>query len=191
MARYGHAISCERIKVTEAAHPVADDMGEVGVQQRLDLLHTLKSDDQVICLLSGGGSPLMALPTDGVSVEDKTSINTQLLASGATIHEMNCVRRHLSKIKGGGLLRYCGNAKVSTYLVSDVTGDDPSVIASGPTLPDNTTCKDALEVINRLKIQVSDKIRQKLLIGELETLKCGNPIFDRTSEPVNQPSSML
>lgn len=175
--------------MTEAAHPVSDDMGEVGVRKILDLLKTLKSDDQVICLFSGGGSALMALPADGVSMEDKKSINKQLLASGATIHEMNCVRRHLSKIKGGGLLRYCGNAKVSTYLVSDVTGDDPSVIASGPTLPDNTTCKDALEVIDRFKIQVSDKIRQKLLNGELETLKPGNPIFERTAEPVILASS--
>ncbi len=189
ITRYGHAIPCERIKVTEAAHPVPDDMGEVGVQQILDLLKTLKSDDQVICLFSGGGSALMALPADGVTMEDKKSINKQLLASGATIHEMNCVRRHLSKIKGGGLLRYCGDAKVSTYLVSDVTGDDPSVIASGPTLPDNTTCKDALEVIDRFKIEISGKIRQKLLNGELETLKSGNPIFDRTSEPVILASS--
>lgn len=189
ITRYGHAISCERIKVTEAAHPVPDDMGEVGVQQILDLLQTLKSDDQVICLFSGGGSALMALPADGVTMEDKKSINKQLLASGAAIHEMNCVRRHLSKIKGGGLLRYCGNAKVSTYVVSDVTGDDPSVIASGPTLPDSTTCQEALDIIDRFKIQVSDKIRQKLLSGELETLKLGNPIFERTSEPVILASS--
>ncbi|MES2585722.1 MAG: glycerate kinase [Pseudomonadota bacterium] len=189
ITRYGHAISCERIKVTEAAHPVPDDMGEVGVLQILDLLKTLQSDDHVICLFSGGGSALMALPADGISIEDKKSVNKQLLASGATIHEMNCVRRHLSKIKGGGLLRYCGNAKVSTYLVSDVTGDDPSVIASGPTLPDSTTCKDALDVIDRFKIQISEKIRQKLLSGELETLKPGNPIFDRTSEPVILASS--
>jgi len=122
-------------------------------------------------------------------MENKKSINKQLLASGATIHEMNCVRRHLSKIKGGGLLRYCGDAKVSTYLVSDVTGDDPSVIASGPTLPDSTTCKDALEVIDRFKIEVSNNIRQKLLNAELETLKSGNPIFDRTSQPVILASS--
>jgi glycerate 2-kinase len=189
VTRYGHAISCERIRVTEAAHPVPDDMGEVGVQQILALLKTLQSDDQVICLFSGGGSALMALPADGVSIEDKKSINQQLLASGATIHEMNCVRKHLSKIKGGGLLRYCGNAKVSTYLVSDVAGDDPSVIASGPTLPDSTTCKEALEVIDRFNIQVSDKIRQKLLNGELETLKPGNPIFERASEPVILASS--
>lgn len=189
VTRYGHAISCERIRVTEAAHPVPDDMGKVGVRQILALLKTLQSDDQVICLFSGGGSALMALPADGVSIEDKKSINQQLLASGATIHEMNCVRKHLSKIKGGGLLRYCGNAKVSTYLVSDVAGDDPSVIASGPTLPDSTTCKEALEVIDRFNIQVSDKIRQKLLNGELETLKPGNPIFERASEPVILASS--
>lgn len=189
VTRYGHAISCERIRVTEAAHPVPDDMGEVGVRQILALLKTLQSDDQVICLFSGGGSALMALPADGVSIEDKKSINQQLLASGATIHEMNCVRKHLSKIKGGGLLRYCGNAKVSTYLVSDVAGDDPSVIASGPTLPDSTTCKEALEVIDRFNIQVSEKIRQKLLNGELETLKPGNPIFERASEPVILASS--
>lgn len=189
ITRYGHAITCERIKVTEAAHPVPDDMGEVGVQQILDLLKTLKSDDQVICLFSGGGSALMALPADGVTMGEKKSINKQLLASGATIHEMNCVRRHLSKIKGGGLLRYCNNVKVSTYLVSDVTGDDPSVIASGPTLPDSTTCQGALDIIDRFKIQVSDKIRQRLLNGELETLKPGNPIFERTSEPVILASS--
>ncbi len=189
ITRYAHAISCAHIKVTEAAHPVPDDMGEVGVQQILDLLQTLKSDDQVICLFSGGGSALMALPADGVTMEDKKSINKQLLASGAAIHEMNCVRRHLSKVKGGGLLRYCGNAKVSTYVVSDVTGDDPSVIASGPTLPDSTTCQEALDIIDRFKIQVSDKIRQKLLSGELETLKPGNPIFERTSGPVILASS--
>jgi hydroxypyruvate reductase len=189
ITRYGHAISCERIRVTEAAHPVLDDMGEVGVQQILELLKTLQSDDQVICLFSGGGSALMALPADGVSIEDKKSINQQLLASGATIHEMNCVRKHLSKIKGGGLLRYCGNAKVSTYVVSDVAGDDPSDIASGPTLPDSTTCKEALEVIDRFNIQVSGNIRQKLLTGKLETLKPGDPIFECASEPVILASS--
>lgn len=189
ITRYGHAISCERIKVTEAAHPVQDEMVKVGVGQILDLLKTLKSDDQVICLFSGGGSALMALPADGVSFEDKQSINEQLLASGATIHEMNCVRKHLSKIKGGGLLRYCSNVKVSTYLVSDVTGDDPSVIASGPTMPDKTTCKDAIEVIDRFHINVSPKIRQMLLNGSLETLKSDNPIFQNVAAPVILASS--
>ena len=189
ITRYGHAIACERIQITEAAHPVPDNMGEVGVGQILDLLKTLTSDDHVICLFSGGGSALMASSADGVSMDDKKSINQQLLASGATIHEMNCVRSHLSKIKGGGLLKYCGDARVSTFLVSDVSGDDPSVIASGPTLPDSTTCQDALAIIERFNIQVSSQIREKLSNGELETLKPDNPIFQRASKPVILASS--
>jgi hydroxypyruvate reductase len=189
ITRYGHGIACERIQVVEAAHPVPDDTGDKEANAMLSLLSDIKPDDHVICLFSGGGSALMSLPADGVSLNDKRDINRQLLASGANIHEMNCVRKHLSKVKGGRLLELCKGVRVTTYLVSDIPGDDPAIIASGPTLPDTTTCQNALEIIERYQITISDSIRGKLLNGDLETLKPSNPIFVQAAPPIVMSSS--
>jgi glycerate 2-kinase len=152
VTRYGHAVPCERIEVVEAAHPVPDAAGREVARRILELAGGLGRDDLLLCLISGGGSALLALPAAGVSLEDKQAVNKALLRSGATIAEMNCVRKHLSAIKGGRLAAAAHPARVVTFLISDVPGDDPSVIASGPTVPDPTTYNESLEVLARYRI---------------------------------------
>ena len=166
-----------RIEVVQAAHPVPDDAGRRAAARILELAHGLSADDLVICLMSGGASSLLALPAPGVTLEEKQSINGALLKSGAAIDEMNCVRKHLSAIKGGRLAAACAPARVVTLLVSDVPGDSPSVIGSGPTVPDPTTCADALAVIDRYAIAVPAHIRTALESGALETPKPGDAAF--------------
>ncbi|RYF63808.1 MAG: DUF4147 domain-containing protein, partial [Comamonadaceae bacterium] len=139
----------QRIGVVEAAHPVPDAAGLDAAQRILALTQGLTENDLVLCLISGGGSALLTLPADGLTLEDKQRINKALLESGAAIDEMNCVRKHLSRIKGGRLAAACAPARVVTLTISDVPGDDPSVIASGPTVPDATTCADALAILAR------------------------------------------
>jgi len=141
-----------RIEVVEAAHPVPDAAGVQAAERMLELTQGLTEDDLVLCLISGGGSALLTLPALGLTLADKQSINRQLLECGANIHEMNCVRKHLSRIKGGRLAAACAPARVVTLTISDVPGDDPSVIASGPTVPDGTTCADALAILDRYGI---------------------------------------
>ena len=138
VTRYGHAVACEHIEVIEAAHPVPDAAGVAAARRILASVAGLSHDDLVIALISGGGSSLLALPADGVSLADKQQVNRALLASGATIGEINCVRRHLSAIKGGRLAAACHPARIVTLAISDVPGDDPAVIASGPTVSDPT-----------------------------------------------------
>ncbi len=169
-----------RIEVVEAAHPVPDAAGLAAAQRILDLTHGLTADDLVLCLISGGGSSLLSLPALVLDLADKQAINQALLASGANIAEMNCVRKHLSAIKGGRLAVACSPARVVTLLISDVPGDDPSVIASGPTVADPTTCADALAVLQRYNIAVPDAITQALTSGTLETPKPGHPAFARS-----------
>ena len=140
----------------------------------LALVSGLSADDLVICLVSGGGSSLLVLPGDSLTLSDKQEINTALLTSGATIGEINCVRRHLSAIKGGRLAAACYPAKVVTLLISDVPGDDPADIASGPTVADHTTCADALEILNRYGIAVPDRVREMLDSGRGESVKPGD-----------------
>ena len=152
VTRYGHGLPCERLEVVEAAHPVPDAAGRAAAGRILELAEGLAADDLLICLISGGGSALLALPAPGVTLEDKQAMNKLLLRSGASIAEMNCVRKHLSAIKGGRLAAAAHPARVVTYLISDVPGDDPSVIASGPTVPDPTTYLEALEVLARYGI---------------------------------------
>ena len=166
-----------RIEVVEAAHPVPDEAGRRAAARILDLARGLSADDLVICLVSGGASSLLALPAPGVTLEEKQAINAALLKSGAAIDEMNCVRKHLSAIKGGRLAAACAPARVVTLLVSDVPGDSPSVIGSGPTVPDPTTCADALAVLDRHAIAVPASIRAALESGTLETPKPGDPVF--------------
>jgi len=166
-----------RIEVVQAAHPVPDEAGRRAAARILDLAHGLSADDLVVCLISGGASSLLALPARGVTLEEKQAINGALLKSGAAIDEMNCVRKHLSAIKGGRLAAACAPAKVVTLLVSDVPGDLPSVIGSGPTVPDPTSCSDALAILARYAIEFGPTIRAALESGRLETPKPGDPVF--------------
>ncbi|MFZ6818754.1 glycerate kinase type-2 family protein [Undibacterium sp. Ji22W] len=174
---YGHSLPCEVIQVREAAHPVPD---QAGYQAAVDLLASvqhLSAADTVICLLSGGGSSLMSLPAPGISLAEKQEINRALLRSGARIHEMNCVRKHLSAIKGGRLALACVPATVLTYIISDVAGDDASIIASGPTLADASTCADALEILQRYAIPVSPAVLAHLQLASSETPKPDHTAF--------------
>jgi len=166
-----------RIEVVEAAHPVPDEAGRRAAQRIAELTKGLTADDLVLCLMSGGASSLLAMPADGVTLEEKQAINKALLKSGAAIDEMNCVRKHLSAIKGGRLAARCAPAKVVTLLISDVPGDAPEVIGSGPTVPDSTTCADALRILKRYAIEIPPAARAGLESGRFETPKPGDPIF--------------
>jgi glycerate 2-kinase len=166
-----------RVEVVEAAHPVPDEAGRRATERLLALTQGLGADDLVIALISGGGSALLALPDARLSFADKQAVNRALLASGAAIDEMNCVRKHLSAVKGGRLAARCAPAPVLTLLISDVPGDDPGVVASGPTVPDPTTCADALAILDRHAIAVPPAVRAALEAGELETPKPGDPRF--------------
>ena len=182
LTRYRHtppayAAQPGRIRVLEAAHPVPDEAGRLGALQMLETVRGLGADDLVIALISGGGSALLSLPAAGLSFEDKQQVNRALLASGASIDEMNCVRKHLSAIKGGRLGAACAPARVLTLLISDVPGDTPEVIASGPTLPDSTTCADALAIVDRYRIALPSAARTGLENGAYETPKPGDARF--------------
>jgi hydroxypyruvate reductase len=182
VTRYGHtppppAGLARRIEVVEAAHPVPDAAGLRAAERILALTQGLTPDDLVLCLVSGGGSALLTLPAEGLTLEDKQRINRELLESGANIGEMNCVRKHLSRIKGGRLAAACAPARVVTLTISDVPGDDPTVIASGPTVPDATTCADALAILQRYGIAVPGAVMSLLEQGALETPKPGDAAF--------------
>ncbi len=167
----------QRIELVEAAHPVPDTAGLAAAQRIMAMTQGLTADDLVLCLISGGGSALLTLPVEGLAFADKQRINQELLHSGANIGEMNCVRKHLSQIKGGRLAAACSPAKVVTLTISDVPGDDPSVIASGPTVPDETTCADALAILKRYNIDVPPLVRTMLENGILETPKAASGVF--------------
>jgi hydroxypyruvate reductase len=179
VTRYGYAVPCERIEIVEAAHPVPDDAGLQAARRMMELVRGLSADDTVICLISGGGSSLLPLPLDGITLEDKQDVNRALLASGATISEMNCVRRHLSAIKGGRLAAACHPARVVTLLISDVPGDQPRDIASGPTVGDPTTCHDALDIVKRYGIDLPPAVREVLESGRGESVKPDDPVLAR------------
>jgi len=175
VTRYGYRVPCERIEIVEAAHPQPDEAGEQAALRMLAMVGNLRADDLVLCLISGGGSALLPLPAPGITLEHKQALNAALLASGAGISEINCVRRHLSGIKGGRLAAACHPAQVLTLLMSDVPGDDPIDIASGPTVPDPTTCADALAVLARYRIDVPPEVAALLESGAGETVKPGDP----------------
>ncbi|WEF33314.1 glycerate kinase type-2 family protein [Pseudoduganella chitinolytica] len=179
VTRYGYAVPCERIGIVEAAHPVPDAAGLQAAQRMLALVRGLTADDTVLCLISGGGSALLPLPLDGITLADKQHVNAALLKSGATIGEMNCVRRHLSAIKGGRLAAACHPARVVTLLISDVPGDDPIDIASGPTVADPTTCADALDIVRRYGIELPPAVLAVLESGRGESVKPGDPRLAR------------
>ena len=182
VTRYGHVPPAYkahpgRIEVTEAAHPVPDAAGLAAAQRIARLTQGLSADDLVLCLISGGGSALLALPADGLSLQDKQAIAKALLRSGAAIDEMNCVRKHLSSIKGGRLAAMCAPAQVVTLLISDVPGDAAEVIASGPTVPDPSTCADALAILRRYAIAIPEAALRGLESGAFETPKPGDARF--------------
>lgn len=159
---YGSGSALSRIEVIEASHPVPDQASLVAARRILEKVAGLGADDHVLCLLSGGGSALMTLPAAGITLADKQAINQALLAAGAAINEINCVRKHLSAIKGGKLALACGAARLTTLAISDVPGDDPSIIASGPTVPDGTGIADALDVLQRYKVAVPRRVSEFL-----------------------------
>jgi glycerate 2-kinase len=174
VTRYGHAVPCSRIRIAEAAHPVPDAAGHAAAESMLSQLQGLRAEDFVLCLISGGGSALLPLPLPGIGLATKQAINQALLCSGATIAEINTVRRHLSAIKGGRLAAACHPARVRTLLISDVPGDDPALIASGPTVADPTSCADAIAVLQRHSIEVPLAVRRLLEEGRGESVKPGD-----------------
>ena len=176
----GHGAPTTRIKVVEASHPVPDAAGVAAAKQIIASISNLQPNDLVLCLISGGGSALLALPAPGIRLEDKQTIGRALLKSGATIQEFNCVRKHLSAIKGGRLAMAAAPAKVVTLLISDVPGDDPSVIASGPTVPDPTTIADTRAVLEKYRVDVSPEVKAFLLDPKAETPKPGDACFEKT-----------
>ena len=178
VTRYGYNVPCQRIEIVEAAHPVPDAAGLRAAARIQALVQGLNADDLVIALISGGGSSLLVAPAPGLSLADKQAVNAALLKSGATISEMNCLRRHLSAIKGGRLAAACHPAQVLTLLISDVPGDDPIDIASGPTVADPTTCADALAIVERYRIALPAAARA-LLDGSGESVKPGDPRLAR------------
>ena len=166
---YGMATRC--IEVVEAAHPLPDDRGMTAAKRILEMAYRAGPEDLVLCLISGGASSLLTLPAPGVTLDDKRAVTAALLKSGAAIEEVNCVRKHLSAVKGGRLAAAAAPASVFNLIISDVVGDDPAVIASGPTLPDPSTCLEALAVLDKYRIPIPESIRMALKAGRLETPK--------------------
>ena len=192
LTRYGHAVRCRRIEVVEASHPVPDIAGVRAAERILALARTLGRDDQLVFLASGGGSALLTLPAANLTLADKQTVTRALLRSGATIAEINTVRKHLSAIKGGRLAMAAAPAEILTLAISDVPGDDPAVIASGPTVPDASTCADALAVLAKYRIEAPAAVIAHLRDAADETPKPGDPIFERTRfELVASPQQSL
>ena len=178
---YGHAVACKQIEVVEAAHPVPDAAGFEAAHRIPAFVSGLSAEDLVICLLSGGGSALLPIPAAGISIQDKQSITGELLRCGADIGEINCVRKHLSAVKGGRLAAACSPARIVTLAISDVPGNDASSIASGPTVADATSSEMALDILRRYGLSVPNNVMQRLQSPFAETLKPGDPVFDNTS----------
>jgi glycerate 2-kinase len=179
VTRYGHGVPTRHIEVVEASHPAPDAAGQQAAVRILDAVKGLTADDLVLVLLSGGGSALLVAPMAGITLEQKRAVTKALLACGAGIGEINCVRKHISAIKGGRLALAAAPARVVTLAISDVPGDDLSTIASGPTVPDPSTCADALEIVDRYAIEIPSVARQLLLGGAGETPKVGDTGFSR------------
>jgi len=175
VTQYGYGVDCDAIEIVEASHPVPDSAGKDAAERILALAGAAGPDDLVLCLISGGGSALMPLPADGLSLADKQAVNKALLRSGANIGEMNCVRKHLSAIKGGRLAAAAAPARVLTLMISDVPGDDPATIASGPTVPDPTTFADARSILEKYGIAEPVAVLDHLEAAADETPKPGDP----------------
>ncbi len=181
VTRYGYEQPCQRIEIVQAAHPVPDAAGLAATQRMLQTVQGLTEDDLVMALISGGGSSLLVAPGPGLTLADKQNINQDLLACGASISDMNCVRRHLSAVKGGRLGAACYPARLLTLLISDVPGDAPADIASGPTVADASTCADALAIVQRYQIALPLAARHLLESGAGETVKPGDARLQSSS----------
>jgi len=183
ITRYGHGLPTRKIRVVEAGHPVPDEAGEAAAREILTRVKGLKENDLLLALLSGGGSSLLSLPAHDISMEELKSVTRDLLRSGAAIQEMNTVRKHLSAIHGGRLAAAC-KAPVVAFIISDVTGDDPTHIASGPCAPDPTTYAEALEILARYRVTPPRAVKLRLEAGLDETPKPGDPVFARVQNKV-------
>ena len=183
ITRYGHGLPTTKIRVVEAGHPVPDEAGEAAAREILEKAKALKSEDLLLALLSGGGSSLLSLPAPDIPMAELKALTRELLRSGAAIQEMNTVRKHLSAIHGGRLAA-ASRAPVLALIISDVTGDDPTHIASGPCAPDPTTYADAREILARYRVTPPGAIRRRLEKGEDETPKPGDPVFARVQNKV-------
>lgn len=177
---YGHSIACQRIEVVEAGHPVPDASGLDATRRIVASVGGRSGEDLILCLLSGGGSALLTMPACGLNLEDKQAVTAALLRSGANIAEMNCVRKHLSATKGGRLAAACSPARILTLAISDVPGNDPSVIASGPTVPDPTSREMAMEILERYAQGMPDSVMAYLRSPAAETPKPGDPVFGKS-----------
>ena len=192
VTRYHHGADCRRIEVIEAAHPVPDQKGREAAGRILALAEGLGPDDLALCLISGGGSALLSLPAEGIALEEKQAVNRALLKSGAAIDEMNCVRKHLSAIKGGRLAAAAAPARVVSLLISDVPGDDPAVIASGPTIADPTTFAEAKAILEKYGIEAPASVTRLMAAAAEETPKPGDPrIAAAESHIIAKPQASL
>jgi glycerate 2-kinase len=190
VTRYGHFHACRDIEIVEAAHPVPDEKGAAAAGRIFDLVKDLGPDDQVVALISGGGSSLLSLPPDAIGREAKRAVNKILLASGASIHEMNCVRKHLSLIKGGRLARAAHPAPVHSLVLSDIPGDDPALVASGPTIPDGTTRADALAIVERYRMDLPPEAMAWLNSEAAEAPEPSDPDFSGDTHAVIAAAQM-
>jgi glycerate 2-kinase len=192
VTRYGYGVSCKRIRIVEAAHPVPDAAGVQAAHDILKMVQGLNEDDLVVALISGGGSSLLSLPAAGLEAEDKRAVNKVLLASGAPIQEMNAVRKHLSAIKGGRLALAAYPARIETLVISDVPGDDLSAVASGPTVPDATTFADALAIVTKYNMKLPASVMTHLRSAADETPKPGDLRLVRaTAHLIASPQASL
>jgi len=184
LTRYGHGAPTKHIKIIEASHPVPDAAGENGTKEIVELISGLGRDDLVICLISGGGSALLTAPAGNITLAEKQDINRQLLACGAPIDEMNCLRKHLSAVKGGRLALAAYPAKMVTLMISDVPGDDPSIIASGPTIADVSTTEQALAIVEKYQLVLPPAVASFLNSSAAETPNPGDPRLANTQNHI-------
>jgi hydroxypyruvate reductase len=195
VTKYGHALPLQRMRLVEAAHPIPDSVGIRAVQDTRELLRGLNKDDIVLVLISGGGSALWPASAPGITLEEKQEVTSLLLRAGATIQELNAVRKHLSDIKGGQLARWASPARVISLIMSDVIGDPVEFIASGPTAPDTTSFSDALAIIQKYGVQIPAAVRERFQQGALggipETPKPGDPVFDNVANYVIANNRLL
>lgn len=192
ITRYGHGAPCKKIEIVEASHPVPDANGRDAALRMGELVKGLTADDLVLCLISGGGSALLAAPAPGLTLADKQNVNRQLLSCGAPISEMNCVRKHLSALKGGRLAAAAWPAQIVSLVISDVPGDDPAIVASGPTVPDPTTRQDALAILRKYKFDLPAHVWAFLETPAAETPKPGDPRFAKVrTEMIAAPAQSL
>ena len=190
ITRYGHAVPLKHIEVIEAAHPVPDEKGLRAAQRLAAMLDDLNEDDLVLCLISGGGSALLSAPARGLTLADEKEVNRILLASGVPIGEMNCLRKHISSLKGGRLAARAFPAGLLSLIISDVPGDDPAVIASGPTVADPTTRQDALIVVRKYGLKLPSRVMEFLSSPEAETPKRNDPRLARAEARIIAAASL-